>query len=374
VITSELWGKADGEAVELYTLSNRRGMSVRVATYGGVVQSVLVPDRSGSLRNVVLGFGSVEEYVGNLSGALGAASGSAYFGAIVGRFANRIAGHSFVLDEQRFELAGNNGSGDVVTMHGGPGGYSSRVWDASVGADGSLRLVYVDPAGTNGFPGSVRNEVVYAVSEDNALRIDFRAVADAPTVVNLTNHTYFNLAGEGSGDVYDQLLAINASEMQPVDQLQIPVGFAPVAGTPFDFRAMKPIGRDVRAVGGRLGEQLAISRGYDHNWVLAGAGYRLAAVGFSPESGIVLWTYTDQPGVQLYTANSLVGDLVGTGGRAYRQGDGFALETQHFPDAPNHIGEGRWPSVVLRPGEVLRTRTTFKFGVAEPAFAEGVRF
>ena len=172
----------------------------------------------------------------------------------------------------------------------------------------------------------------------------------------------------------DRWLADQRRVMQPVDAMQIPVGFAPVDGTPFDFRAMKPIGRDIRRVGAPLGEQLAIARGYDHNWVLAGAGYRLAVVAFDPESGIGLWTYTDQPGVHLYTSNFLVGDLVGPGGRAYRQGDGFALETQHFPDSPNHIGEPSWPSVVLRPGEVLRTRTTYKFTVAGPELAELVRF
>ena len=350
-------------------------MTVRVATYGGVVQSVWVPDRVGESRNVALGFESVEEYAANLSGALGArGSGAAYFGAIVGRVANRIGGPGFALDGQRIELVGNDGPGDSATIHGGPGGYSDQVWQASVEGGPALRLSYVDPAGRNGFPGTVRNEVVYALTPDNALRIDFEAVADAPTVANLTSHTYFNLAGEGSGDVYDQLLAINAGVVQPVDESQIPTGFVSVDGTPFDFRAMKPIGRDIRAVSGAGGEQLAIGRGYDHNWVLAGAGYRLAAVAFSPESGIALWTYTDQPGLQLYTSNFLVGDLVGTSGRAYRQADGFALETQHFPDSPNHIGDPRWPSVVLRPEEVLRTRTTFKFGVAGPELAEQVRF
>jgi aldose 1-epimerase len=402
VITSEPWGTADGQAVELYTLSNGRGMTVRVATYGATVQSVLVPDRFGEVRNVALGFPSVDGYVGNFMGVVGAGSGPAYFGAIVGRYANRIAGRSFVLDGERYELAG--GPDDAVTMHGGPGGYSERVWEAACvpGVAGSaLRLVYVDPAGRNGFPGTVRVAVVYAVTPDNALRIDYTAVADAATVVNLTNHTYFNLAGEGSGDVYDQLLALNAGVFQPVDDVSIPVGFSPVEGTPFDFRVMKPIGRDIRSVGGGVGgrgrggggggggrgeggggrgrgegggDQLAIARGYDHNWVLAGVGYRLAAVALSDESGIALWTYTDQPGVQFYTSNFLVGDVVGTGGFAYRQGDAFALETQHFPDSPHHIGEEGWPSVVLRPGEVLRTRTTYKFGVAGPELAERVRF
>jgi aldose 1-epimerase len=377
VITSEPWGSADGRPVELYTLASGRGMTVRIATFGGVVQSVLVPDRSGDLRNVVLGFPSLEGYVTNLASP--GDSGPAYFGAIVGRYANRIAANSFVLDGERFELVGNNGPDDSVTMHGGPGAYSAQVWEAAPFSDGSggasLRLTLVDPSGRNGFPGTVRNEVTYTVTPDNALRIDFRASTDAPTVVNLTNHTYFNLAGEGSGDVYDQRLAINAAVFQPVDRAQIAVGFAPVAGTPFDFRTMKPIGRDIRATAEPDGEQLTIAHGYDHNFVLRGsAGYRLAAVAFDPGSGIVLWTYTDQPGVQLYTGNFLAGELVGTGGGAYRQAGGFALETQHFPDSPHHIGEPDWPSVVLRPGDVLRTRTTFRLGLSQPELAGQIRF
>jgi aldose 1-epimerase len=379
VISSEPWGLADGRPVELYTLSAGRGMSVRIATFGGTVQSLVVPDRSGALRNVALGFPSLEGYVANL-GAPGA-SGPAYFGAIVGRYANRIAGRSFVLDGERFELAGNDGPDDSVTMHGGPGAYSAQVWEAAPFSVGSgaeaafLRLTLVDPAGRNGFPGTVRNEVVYSVSADDALRIEYRASTDAPTVVNLTHHTYFNLAGEGSGPVYDQLLAVNADAFQAVDSSQIPCGFHAVAGTPFDFRAMKPIGRDIRDVGEPGGSQLGIAHGYDHNWVLRGrAGYRLAAVALDPVSGIVLWTYTDQPGVQVYTGNFLAGELIGTGGGAYNRGDGFALETQHFPDSPNHIGDPAWPSVVLRPGELFVSRTTYRFGVAEPELAEHIRF
>jgi aldose 1-epimerase len=297
----------------------------------------------------------------------------AFFGAIIGRVANRIGAGGFALDGRRYELRGGSGagggSGDGVILHGGPGGYHTRVWEPLC-SEGVLRLSYVDPAGTNGFPGTVANDVVYAVTPDNALRISYQATCDAPTVVNLTNHTYFNLAGEGSGDVYGQRLALNAGAFLLVDEAQIPVGFAGVAGTPFDFRAMKPIGRDIRAVD----EQLRLAGGYDHNWVLAGAGYELAAVAYDPGTGIVLWAYTDQPGVQMYTANHLSGGLVGTSGRAYGPGHAFALETQGFPDAPNHIGESGWPSVALRPGQVLRTRTTYRFGVAGPGLAERIRF
>jgi aldose 1-epimerase len=381
VITSEPWGSADGRPVELYTLS--AGITVQIATFGGTVHSIAVPDRFGGTRNVALGFPSLEGYVSNL--AAPGESGPAYFGAIVGRYANRIASHSFELDGERFELTGNNGPDDSVTMHGGPGAYSAQVWEAapfSVGSGSvygsgsgaaSLRLTLVDPSGHNGFPGTVRTEVVYSVTADRALRIEYRASTDAPTVVNLTHHTYFNLAGEGSGDVYDQLLAVNAAVFQPVDSSQIPVGFAGVANTPFDFRAMKPIGRDIRGVSGD--RQLAVAHGYDHNWVLrGGSGYRLAAVAFDPGSGIVLWTYTDQPGIQVYSGNFLAGELIGPGGAPYRRGAGFALETQHFPDSPHHLGDPAWPSVVLRPGELLRTRTTYRFGVAGPELAERIRF
>jgi aldose 1-epimerase len=367
LISRQPWGEVDGAAVDLFTLGSGAGMTVRVCSYGGIVQSIWVPDREGRSVNVALGFGGLGDY-------LVPEARDAFFGAIIGRYANRIAGHSFSLDGTRYELVGNNGPDDSVTLHGGPGGYHTRMWRAEVVDDSSVSLSYVDGDGSGGFPGTVRISVAYAVTPDNALRISYRATADAPTVVNLTNHTYFNLAGEGSGSVYDQLLGINSGVVQWVDASQIPVRFARVGGTPFDFRAMKPIGRDLRAFDAPGGEQLAAARGYDHNWVLAGAGYRLAAVGLDPGSGIALWVYTDQPGVQLYTANWLAGDCVGTSGRAYGQGGGFALETQAFPDAPNHVGDPLWPSVVLRPGQVFRSQTTYKFGVAGAELAERVRF
>lgn len=359
-------------------MTSGAGMSVSISSYGGVVQSIRVPDRSGRAVDVALGFGTVQEYVANFSGASGSPSGATHVGAVVGRYANRIAGRGFVLDGRRVELAGNDGPGASVTLHGGPGGgYSGQVWEAALveaGAGAAVQLSYVDPDGLNGFPGTVVNEVVYAVTADNALRIEYRATTDAPTVISLTNHTYFNLAGEGSGAVDDQLVAIRADVVQPVDDVGIPLGFAPVDGTPFDFRVLKPIGRDLRSGDVPLDSQLSGAGGYDHNFVLRGSGYRLAAVAWDPGSGITLWTYTDQPGLQLYTANYLAGDLVGKGGRAYRQGDAFALETQRFPDGPNHIGEPGWPAVVLRPGEEWRSRTTYKFGLAGDELGERVRF
>ncbi len=382
-VTSELWGEVDGEPVELYTLSNDAGLSVSVSSYGGTVQSIRVPDRLGRSVNVALGFASLGQYVANVRGSDGSPSGSAHFGALIGRYANRIAGPSFVLDGRRYELAGNNGPGNSISLHGGPGGgYSGRVWSPvpvagggpGAGSGGTLRLRYVDPDGANGFPGTVSNEVEYSVAGDSALRIEYRASTDAPTVFSPTSHTYFNLAGEGSGDVYDQLLAINAYAVQPVSPVGIPTGFESVAGTPFDFRTMKPIGRDLRSAGAPAGEQLALARGYDHNWVLRGSGYRLAAVACDPGSGIALWVYTDRPGVQLYTSNYLVGDLVGTSGRTYRRGDAFALETQMHPDAPNHLGDSGWPDPVLRPGQPLVSRTTYRFTVAGAELPERIRF
>ena len=353
MISRQPWGSVDGVPVELFTLSSGAGMTVTVATYGGVVQSLSVPSRSGEPVNVALGHASLAEYVADFAGG-----GASFFGSIIGRYANRIAGNSFTLDGRRFELVGNDGVGDSVTLHGGPGGYHSVVWGACVVAGGSaVRLSYVDPDGRNGFPGTLFVDVTYAVTRDNALRISYRAVCDAPTVVNLVSHSYFNLAGEGTGSVYEQLLAIDASVFQPVDSSQIPVGFSGVGGTPFDFRTMRPIGRD-----------------YDNNWVLAGAGYRLAAVAFAPDTGVALWAYTDRPGMQLYTGTHLTDALVGCSGRRYGPGAGFALETQAFADAPNHLGEAGWPSVVLRPGEVLTSRTTYKFAVAGPGWEERIRF
>jgi aldose 1-epimerase len=377
-VTSEPWGEVDGQPVELYTLSSGFGLSVSVATYGGVVQSILAPDRLGRSVNVALGFSTLREYVANTSGADGSASGGTHFGALIGRYANRIAEGGFTLDGRRFDLVGNHGPDDPITLHGGPGGgYSGVLWEAVSVADGpdaAVRLRYVDEDGRNGFPGTVSNDVEYAVTRDNSLRIEYRVSTDAPTVVSPTNHTYFNLAGEGSGDVYDQLLAVNAHEVQTVDRAGVPNGFLAVDGTPFDFRAMKPIGRDLRAAGAPGGEQLTNAWGYDHNYVLRGSGYRLAAVASDPGTGIVLWTYTDRPGVQVYSGNHLAGDLAGTSGRAYRPGDAFALETQMFPDAPNHLGDPGWPDPVLRPGRLLVSRTTYRFTVAGPELPERIRF
>ncbi len=374
-ISSVAWGSAHGSCVELFTLTNSRGMSVKVSTYGGVVQSLWAPDRAGRLVNVVLGFPALDDYVRNFEGQLQPSPespASTYFGALIGRCANRVAGARFSLGGQLYELAANEGAG---SLHGGPGSYNTQIWSArpEIGTGfAALELSYTDPAGKNGFPGTVCNTVTYSLTNDNALRVTYHATTDVPTVVNLTNHTYFNLAGEGSGSALGQYLQINADTYQPTDEDLVPTGaFVPVAGTAFDFRALRPIGEHIERYdlpdgGGQPRPQLAIAQGYDHNWVLNGSGYRLVATAFDPGTGITLRTYTDQPGVQFYTGNFLAGNLTGTSGRRYRPGDGFTLETQHFPDSPHHIGQAGWPSVVLYPGEAFRSVTTYQFTAGEP--------
>jgi aldose 1-epimerase len=352
------WGEVDDQPVYLYTLSNGRQMSVEITNYGGIVRSILVPDRAGRVENVALGFSNLADYVENSTRPAPGGSGSTYFGATIGRFANRIAKGKFTLAGRTYHLPKNNAPN---TLHGGPDAFNTRVWDATTekGRDFvALKLAYTDPDGYNGFPGTVETEVTYQLTDDNELRIDYRATTDEPTVINLTNHTYFNLAGERSGDIYDQLLKINADTYTPTDETLIPTGeISPVAGTPFDFRTMKPIGRDIRDDD----EQLVLAHGYDHNFVLDGSDTRLVSVAEDPESGRVLLTYTDQPGVQFYTGNFLVGDLVGTGGDTYRQSDGFTLETQHFPDSPN---QPDFPSTVLEAGEEFTSTTIYGFTTA----------
>jgi aldose 1-epimerase len=370
-IISQTWGTAHGQTVNLWSLRSGNGMVVRITNYGGVVQSILVRDRDGRVKNVALGFPKLSDYVNDFENQpwpAAGGSGDTYFGAIIGRYANRIANHSFTLNGTTYQLAGNNGPNNINTLHGGPNAFNTKVWTAAppqtLSNAVALKLSYTDPSGTNGFPGTVTTEVTYTVTRNNALRISYRATTDAPTVVNYTNHTYFNLAGEASGDIYNQKLAINSNTFQPTDATLIPTGFASAAGTPFDFRAMKPIGRDINKASALQGDQLTTAHGYDHNWVLRGSGNRLAAVAQDPEDGIVLWTYTTEPGVQVYTGNFLVGDLVGTSGRSYRQSDAFTLETQHYPDTPHHIGDSQWPSVVLNPGQVFTSTTTYKFTTA----------
>jgi aldose 1-epimerase len=389
-ISSAAWGSVGGHAVKLYTLKNGKGMAVKITNYGGDVQSIIVPSRTGA-TDVSLGFPKLADYVADFTqGAhkttwpLAGGSGDTYFGAIIGRYGNRIANGRFSLNGKTYKLDQNNGSN---TLHGGFLGWNTNVWSAkpSLGSAGpSLALTATFPAGEGcltslspgctGFPATIKATVTYTLTHSNQLQIAYQATnlsnSDS-TVVNLTNHTYFNLGGEASGDMYDQLLALNSSQYQPVNLNLIPEKpyFVNVRGTPYDFHKMHPIGKyihDTNLPDGTSGSlrQLQIAHGYDNNWVLHGQGtYRLAAVAQDPGNGVTLRTYTDQPGVQFYSSNFLVGDLVGTTGKTYRQGAGFTLETQHYPDAPNHIGQKGWPSVVVAPGTTFTSRTAFAFSV-----------
>ena len=370
-ITSQSFGTADGQPVSLYTLSNGHRMTVKITNYGGVVQSIWVPDRAGRVKDVALGFSNLADYVTDFTNPPAGGSGDTYFGAIIGRYANRIANAKFKLDSTTYPLGNppgtpNNGPN---LLHGGPNSYNTQVWQATPQTSAhsvGLKLTYTDPDGKNGFPGAVTNEVTYTLTQDNALRIDYSATTTKSTVINLTNHTYFNLAGEGSGDVYNQLMKINADSFTPTDANLIPTGqIVPVAGTPFDFRTMKPIGRDIHNASMPQGNQLVLAHGYDHNWVLNGSGMKLASIAEDPSSGRVLQTYTTEPGVQFYTGNFLVGDLVGTSGNTYRQSDGFTLETQHYPDSPN---EPSFPSTRLDPGKTFTSATIYKFSTAGRGF------
>ena len=350
-VTVEPFGTTeDGQDVELYTLTNANGMVVSVMTYGGIVQKVLVPDRDGNLTNVTLGFDTLEEYV----------AGSPYFGSITGRYANRIARGTFVLDGVTYRLALNNGEN---SLHGGLVGFDKVVWEAkdTSGPDGpAITLSRTSPDGEEGYPGNLTVEVVYTLTNNNELRFDYHATTDAPTIVNLTNHSYWNLAGEGTGSILDHTLQLNAGNYTPIDATLIPTGeIAPVAGTPFDFTTPHAIGERIRDGN----EQLEFGRGYDHNFVLDRASpddesLMVAAVLTDPSSGRVLTISTTEPGIQFYSGNFLDGTLYGTSGHAYRQGDGLALETQHFPDSPNH---SNFPSTELRPGEEYATTTVYAF-------------
>jgi aldose 1-epimerase len=372
-ITSKAWGTANGQPVRLWTLRSGHGMTVRITNYGAVVQSIFAPGRRGSVANVALGFPRLSDYVNDFQNQpwpTAGGSGDTYFGAAVGRYANRIAGHSFTLNGQTYNLVGNNGPNNINTLHGGPNAWNTKVWSASAQANRSgvsLILRDVEPDGYNGFPGQVTVTVTYRVTSGNALRVHWTATTTKPTVINVTQHTYFNLAGEASGPVYDQLLKLNSRTFTPTDATLIPTGqFVPVAGTPFDFRRLHPIGKNILRANLPWGGQLTTAHGYDHNWVIKGrAGkMKLAAVAIDPASGREVITYTTEPGIQIYTGNFLVGDLVGTSGHIYRQTSAFTLETQHYPDSPHHIGQPGWPSVVLNPGHTFNSTTIYQFAVA----------
>ncbi|POX53785.1 galactose-1-epimerase [Streptomyces sp. Ru71] len=338
---------ADGTKVYRWSLENG-GTALKVLSYGGIVQSLEIPDRHGRRANVSLGFDSLDDYVAS----------SPYFGALIGRYGNRIAKGRFTLDGKTYQLSVNDGDN---SLHGGAKGFDKRVWDVEPfvsGSDVGLRLHHTSVDGDMGYPGTLRATVTYTLTRGGDWIIDYEATTDKATVVNLTSHVYWNLAGEGSGSIEDHELQIAAARYTPTDAGLIPTGeLAKVAGTPFDFRRAKPVGRDIRA--GH--PQQVLAKGYDHNWVLdkgITAEPEHIATLRDPASGRTLRIATDQPGLQFYSGNFLDGTLTGTSGRTYRQGDALCLETQHFPDSPN---QPAFPSTVLRPGETYRTRTVHRF-------------
>jgi aldose 1-epimerase len=342
---------ADGIPVEEYTLTNTNDMEVTIITYGGAIASIMAPDRDGNLANVALGCKNLKDYE----------TKSPFFGCITGRFANRIAAGKFTIDGRECKLALNNGPN---ALHGGLKGFDKKVWAAAPlsGAEG-VELSYLSPDGEEGYPGNLSVKVVYTLTEQNEIRIDYAATTDKPTIVNLTNHSYFNLGGEGSGTIYGHILKINADRYTPVDANLIPSGeLAPVAGTPLDFRLPRAIGAGSRSEH----EQIVKGKGYDHNFVLNRPSpddrtLILAARLYHPGSGRIMEAWTTEPAVQFYGGNFLDGSVYGGSGRAYRQSDGLCLETQHYPDAPN---QPQFPTTLLRPGEVYRTTTVYKFMAA----------
>lgn len=339
----------DGRAVDLYTLRNAAGLTVRFMSYGGIITRIEAPDRTGRMADITLGFDTLAQYEQR---------GAGHFGALVGRYANRIGGARFSLDGKEYRLAANNGPN---SLHGGTHGFNQAVWTVApreMGNSVGATLSHVSPDGDEGYPGTLTVTVGYTLTDSNELHIDYQATTDRPTVVNLTNHAYFNLAGNGSGSVADHLVTINAEHYTPIDANLIPTGdIAPLTGTPLDFRQPVPIGARLRS----SHDQMLRARGYDHNFVLtkpAAGALSLAARVHEPTSGRILDVLTTEPGLQFYTGNSLDGSLVGSCGGTYRQTDGFALETQHFPDSPNRPN---FPSTELRPGQIFTSRTIFRF-------------
>ena len=339
----------DGHRTDLYTLTNAAGAEVCITNFGGRIVSLMVPDRNGTLRDVVLGFDNVQDYIDVPSD----------FGAAIGRYANRIAQGRFTLDGTEYDLPKNNFG---HCLHGGPEGWQYKVYEAVEHSPNSLKLRLDSPDGDQNFPGNVTARVTYTLTDDNRIVIDYEAESDAPTIINMTNHSYFNLAGDpASHSVCDDWLTVCASNYTPVDDTYMTTGeIAPVAGTPMDFTSAKRIGDDI----GRTDfEQIANGNGYDHNWVLDRTDSTEAAAElYCPESGIVLTVTTDEPGIQVYTGNFLDGTVTGKGGKIYGQRSAVCLETQHYPDSPN---KPEWPSVVLRPGEKYTSHCTFAFSVRE---------
>jgi aldose 1-epimerase len=347
-VEKKVFGKSsDGSAIDLFSLVNEKGMEVTLTNWGATIVSVQAPDRSGENADVVLGYDGLEGYLGD----------TAFLGCTVGRYGNRIAKGRFTLSGTEYQLAQNDGDNH---LHGGIAGFNRKLWQAEevTAADSvGVRMRYLSQDGEEGYPGNLDVTVTFTLDNENRLKIDYLAVTDKETVVNLTNHSYFNLKGNAAGDVLGHEVTINADRFTPVDSGLIPTGeLRSVEGSPMDLRKPTPIGRRIND----QDEQIRFGRGYDHNWVInqAGSSPWLAARVFEPETGRVLEVYTTEPGVQFYTGNFLDGTIKGKNGAAYQHRYGFCLETQHFPDSPN---QPSFPSTVLRPGERYQTTTIYSF-------------
>lgn len=336
----------DGSPVSLYTLTNANGLVAKITNYGGIVTELHVPDRHGELGDILLGYDKLEDYI----------AVTPYFNAIIGRYGNRLGNAQFTLDGQTYQLAKNDGDN---ALHGGVAGFDKVLWNAEpIEGKAALRLTRVSPDGEEGYPGNLDTTVIYELTDDNDLVISYEATTDKPTVVNLTQHNYYNLRGQGRGTILDHELTIYADAYTPVDAGLIPTGeIAPVEGTPFDFRQAKPIGSRIEADD----EQLARGLGYDHNWVLSEEvpeGLIKAARLYDPTSGREMEVWTTEPGLQFYSGNFLDGTITGKEGATYHLRYGLCLETQHFPDSPN---QPDWPSTRLNPGETYSTQTIYRF-------------
>ena len=348
-VTKSDFGKTpDGQSVELYTLHNSKGAEAAIMTYGGTVQRLTMPDRNGKLEDVVLGYDTIDGYTG---------TNCPYFGALIGRYGNRIGGATFNLEGQTYTLAKNNNGN---TLHGGLKGFDKVIWTAkaSVGIHGpQLVLAYISKDGEEGFPGNLEVAAIYTLTENNELKLEFTAKTDKPTVVNLTHHSYFNLAGQGNGDILSHEVYINSDKTTPTDSNLIPTGaFADVTGTPFDFR--KPT-----AIGARINDPdtvLQYGPGYDHNWVINKplGQFGLMARVVEPTSGRVMEVWSDQPGLQFYAGNFLDGSITGKGGKVYNRRNAFCMEPQHYPDSPN---KPNFPSTELKPGQTYHNTIVYKF-------------
>jgi len=344
-LTSEPWSKTvAGEPVELYTLTNAKGAEVKITNYGGIVVSIRVPDRTGKFDDVVLGFDTIDGYLGK----------HPHFGALIGRYGNRIGKARFTLNGIEYTLAKNNGENH---LHGGIRAFDMLVWKAKEAPGQSLELSYLSKDGEEGYPGNLSTTVSYTLTDNNELKINYAATTDKDTIVNLTNHSYFNLAGQGEGDVLGHQVTIQADRFTPVDKTLIPTGeLRSVEGTPFDFRTPKTIGERIDG----KDEQLIIGGGYDHNFVLnhGGGSLEVAAKVVEPKSGRVMEVLTTEPGMQLYTGNFLDGTIHGKWGKMYPRRGAFCMETQHYPDSPN---KPNFPSVVLKPGARYQSTTIYRF-------------